>query len=476
MIEIDGKMYSPDEIAVLSKAGMLHTGQKNDPSGSLNAVPLQGPFPGPSSTQFGIFSDGTVEPGRFSAMPRTRTFLSVLGAPRRSEVLDSFYEILTGQTADGTANAADFCGDAPEAGNLKTCKQKYIWGSFFGKTRLNMIPAMGMLKNRTEVPAQILNVAPAQRNPFVPDAMYALTDPRSQLRNELYTMGIAMERSTEVVSNQGQAGVDNSRYGWFKEFAGTDSLVKTGHTDFDNGSVCPAADSWIESFNANIGTTDALGRTIVEALSDHYFTVTERAASVGMADTQFVIKMHPKLWRGLVEVWACNYASYRCDGSQGNPVNREGTDVNRWRTEMMRGKYLLIEGVPVPVVFSDGMAIDRASATEYVSDIEIIPISWAGQRLTYLEYFPMDNPYAMEFVNFQGDGEFKTLNNGMFFVANRNNGNCREYLFSAMMRLILRTPFLAARLDDVRVNDFTGIRGNDPAVTYYYDNGGVTYR
>jgi len=476
MIEINGQQFGESEIKALAKAGVLNIGQKNDPAGSLDATVLQGPYPGPSGSQFGIFSDGTVYPDRFSAMPRTRTFMGALGMPMRNENYQALYEILTGQTAGGTSNAVDFCGNPPEVGDLKTCRQTYAWGSYYVKTKLNQIPAMGMLKNRAEVPAQILNAAPANRSPFIPDAMYSLTDPRSQLRHELYKIGVDMERTSETVVWQGQAGTDNNRTGWFEEFAGLDALVKTGHTDSVTGLACSAADSVVETYGVNMTDDAADGRNIVETLTDLYYAVSTRAEDVGMAGTQFAFVMPKEMFRALTEVWACNYATYRCDGSQGNVVNREGMEIQRLRTGMMSGRYLLIDGVSVPVLFSDGIALTQTGANSWGGDIFILPLSYAGMRTLYLEYFPMDNPYAAEFVNFQGGDEFMTLNNGMYFVTNRNNGNCREYHFSAMFRLILRTPFLAARLDDVYFSYFAQTRRNDPSLTYWYDDGGVTYR
>jgi hypothetical protein len=67
------------------------------------------------------------------------------------------------------------------------------------------------------------------------------------------------------------------------------------------------------------------------------------------------------------------------------------------------------------------------------------------------------------------------MNNGMFLVGSRSTGLCKEYHFQARMRLILETPFLAGRLDDIRFTFRAPIRNSDPADTYYYADGGRTY-
>ena len=95
--------------------------------------------------------------------------------------------------------------------------------------------------------------------------------------------------------------------------------------------------------------------------------------------------------------------------------------------------------------------------------------------LTRLEYFPMDNSDTREFASFVGD-DITVLNNGLFIAGYRSTGLCKEYHFAAKMRLILETPFLAGRVDDIRYTFRAPIRNADPADTYFYADGGRTFR
>lgn len=479
MVMIGGKDYSIEEISVLEKAGMFEqVGQKNNPAGSTaNASPLNGPFQGATTTQYGAYSLAGGRPGVFSALTRPNSWLSIVNV-ERSEFATEILDTQTGQTADGSSNATNFCGNPPEAGVLKTARQTYTWGSFYGKTRLNSPAQMGQLKDRGDMARNILN-APATNSPFVPDIMQRLTDTRSQLANELYTFGNAFERSTEVVSMQGTAAADNSRYGWFQEFKGLDGLIKTGHTDSVSGLAAAAMDSIVVSFNAAITGTSADGtsRTFTEVLSDTFFALNDRARQVGMGGgVQWAIVMRQEAFRKAVEVQAAKYWFYKDAGGQYNELNAQATDTQALRLAMLNNQYLLIEGVQYPVVFTEGAEFTALGSGNYKTDMYIVPVSWGGVPLLRLQYYNMDNNYTSEFVNFMGNTNIKTINNGMMLVGQRDLGLCLEFHFQSRMRLILDTPWLAARIDDLSFS-YSGVatRTAIPGTSLYV-NGGISYR
>jgi hypothetical protein len=479
LIKLNGKDYDENELAVLAKAGALELRQKNDPaSATPTATPLNGPFPG-NSNQYGIFSSPGVRPDRFSAQQRELSFLSALGAPVESEFQTEILEIVTGQTAAGNTNASGWCGDAPMAGGLLTCKQIFTFGNFMGKTKLNVLPQVGMLRNRADMPGRILNSGEIL-SPFVPDIAQRLDNSQSQLQNELYTFGGAVEISTENVAFQGVSGTDRSQFGWWKEFKGLDSQIKTGYVDADSGIACPAADSIVVTFNAAIDASASDGRDFITTMSETYISAKDRARRAGMGGTVWAWVMRAEQFYKAAEVWACGYSTYRCQSSNaGQPVTTDGMSVQALRTAMLNGQYLLVNGVEIPVIFSDGILLERIGTNPTVlrSDIYLLPISWNGRRLIRPEYFPMDNPYAAELGNFVRNGDhFKILNNGLYMVTQRDTGNCIEFIFNAMYRLILETPFLAARIDDVRFTYQLSTRVADPGITWMTAAGGPSYR
>ena len=98
-----------------------------------------------------------------------------------------------------------------------------------------------------------------------------------------------------------------------------------------------------------------------------------------------------------------------------------------------------------------------------------------GKPLTRMEYFPMNNANASEFANAFGNSGIGTLNNGMFLTGKRDTGLCIEYHFQARFRLILETPFLAARIDNIEYSWYLNTREAKPGGSLYVD-GGVSYR
>jgi hypothetical protein len=479
-IQLGTKTYTMDELKVLEKAGMISLGAKNNPaSTTLDAPALQGPFQG-NSSQFGLFSAPGVRPQRFSALERPFSFMNLLSMTK-SAYANDILEIMTGQTASSGTNATGFCGDPPTVGQLKTCAQVFGWGSYYIKTNLEAAGLIGQLRNRADVPAQILNAGP-NYNPLIPELMYQLADTRDPMQTEFFRIGVDLERTMELNGVLGQAGVAASTInglpntGWITQFSGIDQQVKTGYRDqlAAGTPLCAAADSAVVSFNALITGNGAQGVDVVKALTSLYRGLKLRASRVGMANVRLVIVMRQELFQPLTEVWACNYSTYACAGSTSAPNMRDGMRIQELRTEMYANQYLLIDGVQVPVAFSDGIALDATANQTYNSDVYILPVEWEGMPLLRMEYYDMANGYTERWSNAIMQ-QTRVINNGMYLMGVRSTGLCFEYHLQARFRLILETPFLSGRLNDLQAQYI------DPALMPYpstslYVNGGITYR
>jgi hypothetical protein len=461
---------------------------KNNPaSTSLVSTPaLQGPLQGNPSLG-GLFSAPGVRPDRYSAFPRVRSFAKLL-TPQPSDIYNEILSIVTGATDGSGNNASDFCGTAPIAGALKQCEQQLQYGKWFSKTNINSINDIGYLRNRADVPGQILNGGPAA-NPLIPDIMYKLVDTRSQLQYELYLQGTMIERSLERAlilgnpsnSNSGTPGAaGQNQRGFIKEFKGIDLQIKTGYAD-TSGVLCPAADSIVVNFaSANIGATIAGGdgRTITTAISDVWYALKDRATQVGMDGIEYAIVMRKEMFRALTDIYANTYATTRFQSntySAGLPLIQDATRTNDLRVEMLNGQYLIIEGEIVPVVFSDGIPLDpTGGANNYKADMYFVPLSWAGRPLLRLEFFNLGNQYIEEWTGFLNPQRRRVINNGFYAMGYNSVSMCDEYLFASVMRLILETPFLAARIDDVEFSYLAATRDPYPGTSMYVD-GGISY-
>jgi hypothetical protein len=456
--------------------GLFNVVQKNDPSSATpNAQYLHGQFPG-NPNQYGLFSDPGVRPERFSARPNPRSLAKLL-RPMKSDYINEKLEIVTGQTAGSTTNASGWCADGALPGVLKTCQQIYTYGKYKARTSLAPIQTIGQLRTRADIPGQILNTPPLE-NPLMPEMMYRLTDDRSQEQLAWYTLGNQFQISFENEIWKGVAGTDTSIPGWWTDMASLDSQIKTGYADAVSLLPCPAADSQVVSWNADIAATVS-GRNIMQAMTDMFYAAQDTADIVGMSGTRFFWAMRKEQFRALTEVWSCQYATYRCQtGTAGQPFVNQVVDTNRLRLEMVQGQYLLIDGMPVPVVFSDGITIQQlAGGAQRVlrSDIYLLPVEWNGRPLLNMEFFNMGNQYAREYAALvYNDALF--LNNGMYVATKNSRNGCIEFEINAMFRIVLETPFLAGRIDDVSFTYQAQTRTADPAVSFLYVDGGTSYR
>jgi hypothetical protein len=228
-------------------------------------------------------------------------------------------------------------------------------------------------------------------------------------------------------------------------------MIKTGYTDVKTSQVCAAMDSVVITFGADVGATipsepAASARNITVAIAELVRAVKNRARKMGYGpNVSWYFLMREEAFHRVVEEYSCSYATYRCTSTNaGQPFNSDVTATNALRLEMMAGQYLLVDGVPVPVVFSEGIPQTNSNGT-FTSDIYLIPDTWNGTKLTYLQYFPMDNQWATEYRNFADADDMAILNNGLWIAGVNSTGLCKEYEFLSKMRLIMETPFLAGR-------------------------------
>lgn len=456
-----------------------NTALKNNPASlSLGNTPaLQGPLPG-NVANGGLFSAPGVRPDRFSAMPRVRTMTNLL-RPMPNDIFNEILSIVTGATASIGSNPTDYCGTPAQPGALKQCEQQFKYGKYYMKSALQSINDIGYLRNRADVPGQILNSAP-EDYPLMPDIMWRIVDTRSVAQYAFYLQGIALERSLEPVMILGDntKANTNTTLGWISEFKGLDLQIKTGYTD-TSGVTCPAADSQVIGFNTTITGTigGGDGRSITAAIIDLWYAAQDRAEQVGMGDTQFAFLMRKEMFRALTDVYANTYATARFPAasvSAGLPLVQMAIETNRIREEMLNGHYLIVEGQNVPVFFSEGIPLEGQGNNAYLADLYLVPISWAGRPLLRLEYFNLNNQYINEWVGTIAQDRRRVLNNGLFAMGYNAQNFCDELLFASVMRLILETPFLAGRIDNIIFTYLANTRNAIPSESLYVD-GGTSY-
>lgn len=474
-IQIQDRQYTAKELADIR--GLLLQVEKNNPSSTTpNSQPPYGPYQD-GSGRYGTFSYPGMRPDMFSALQRPRSLTSILGV-RPSRIANEKIGIMTGQTDGEGSNPNDFCGTAPVAGQLKRCVQNYIWGKMYWKTRVNNIAEAGEYVDYADIEKRVLNLQ-VNPNPFIPDIMGRLDISKRDgalLANELFTLGVEIERRLEQVLVRGNETLApaSTQRGFIKEFRGLERQITTGKVDIDTGVACQAADSQVITWGTGIEASVS-GRTFPQMIVDTYFGLRDIAEQTGLGGTRWAIAMPMRLFRALTYVYACEYWTSRCSGSAGNPSYTDAMEVRRIQLEMSSGRFLWIDGEAVEVVFTDGITETRASGNVYTaSSIFFLPVEWNGMRLLNLQFKPMDNQDAMDFATFAGAVPVRGLNNGMYLVSTNFQNFCFEHVFASKFRLIQEAPFLAARIDTVQYTYAAPFRSAYPGDTINYVDGGAT--
>lgn len=475
-IQIKDRTYTAKELVEIRH--LLMNVEKNNASGAADTSnPPYGPY-ADGSGDYGVFSMPGVRPEMFSAFSRPRSLSSQLGV-RPSRITNEKIGILTGLTAEEGTNPADFCATAPTAGQLKRCVQNYIWGKSYWKSKVRNLAETGEYADYSDVAAKrVLNTNPSS-NPFVPDVMGRLDIANrdgATLANELFTVGAAMERSFEKVLVQGNATKSNAttQLGFIREFDGLERQVITGRRDFDTNQLCAGADSTVLSWGTGIDATVS-GRTFPQMIVDTYFGLNDIADQVGMSGTRWIIAMRMEQFRALTYIYACEYWTSRCQGSAGNPSYQNATEVRGLQLQMWQGRYLLIDGTPVQVIFTDGIPLTKAGGSVYTAqDMFFLAVDWNGMPLLNLEYKVMDNGDMASFNSFVGPQDVIGMNNGMWLVTKERTNFCMELLFAGKFRLVLDAPFLSAVINTMQFSFAAPVRNAYPDMTQFYVDGGAT--
>lgn len=461
------KQWTLEELKEARAALQELEGAKHDPASTASTW-VNGHGPG------GIFSQGAVRPDMYATIPRLNDDVSASLPLIASNKDNEIYEILTGITAPAGNRAADTCSEGPTPGRLKVGRVTAAWGTLKVDTEVNRLVDFGRRLDYQDMDRNVLNMQGSQ-SPFVPQV--PTTDINTRLGKQFMELGLSVEQAVTWVDFIGVAGAgSNSAYlnMFIEQYQGFETWVRTGYTDALGGAAIPAADSIVIAHNAPIGSNGVNGVSFIENVVDAYYSVVQKANEIGMMGTEFEIWVHPKAWRAIAYQWACTYYTTRCSGEQYNEITRDGVAIAQARDEMLRNRVLMIDGEPVRVRLSQGIPALGIGDQTYMSDVYIMPRYWNGRPLVFRQYFPLNNAEAQTFLGMENDA--RVINNGLYAVGKRStNGLCTKFEFVSRMRLILDTPFLAARVNDVsftyRAQDLDSRVGES-----LYKNGGVSSR
>ncbi len=473
----------PPDTEILAKLGQSvidainaskETGYKHDASGTPNAGYFHG--------NAGILSLPGLDPKIFSTIVGIEQ--GILGELNfiPSLATEPYFETLTGVQDDAGDRASTVCAECEKPGLLKGCTLTAPLGRYCRQTRELSVERLGEIVNRAEPLDLVLqNFLQPPESPLqpagIPSASLALN---REMVKQFIEFGVSISRE---MAQQVWVGNPTFNVGTgYAEFNGFDRLITTGHTDILTGTSCPSLDSDLKDMNYQlISATSPADIVQVMAAMVHY--VKRNAETMGFMPVTWVFAMRPTLFHELSQLWPCRYSTFGCSVTNAatNQVQISGTEMVQERDRLRRLRVLPIEGVEIPVITDVGIEEetngDNANipAGQMASDIYLIPVRvQGGNTVTYMEYFKHDNPNAVEALQALHNTGVWFSNNGAWLWSNSRTLTCIKAQGTIRPRLILRTPQLAGRIQNVRYNPLQHERTPFPGDDTYFVDGGDT--
>lgn len=441
----------------------------------------------------GLFSAPGVDPEIYNAMQLPNVGLEALLPEFPTNLVTPVYNIVTGQTATSGAEPTIPCADWPEAGVTKLCGYQTTLSRQGRSSRVFDISRVGQQINRADMMDYTLVGDPMQTGgpggngpnngtlPTFPGGAGGNGFLNNELAKAMRELKIAFVRdfSTDIYSANPANNAGTGRL----YYKGLDLLINTGYADYETTVACPASDSIIGTFgNADI-SLGGVGSDLVFAVTDIFRRLQIIADEAGMNPVTWVLAMPRSLFYEAAAIWPCAYYTARCPLPAGATQFVEARDQIQMRDDMRNGSYLMVDGKRVMVVQDTAIPMTALAGPDlgsYTGSIYFVPLKVRGNKASlYKQYFNWNAPgAAIDFVKAFGNlsANFQASDNGKFlWLFQPPSSYCIQFEVMARQTLVLRTPYLAARLNNVRWTPLNMERSPYPGAATYV-NGGKTNR
>lgn len=469
MVKYNGKDFTEAEFQKMIDAGLI--GQKNDllssnfgqaPHGFQQQYPAEG----------GVFSRPGADPNVFNTVPGVPGTLAER-IYRGTDIYDSpEFELLSGVDDATGSNPTDFTGTPPVVGNVKAATHRQPFGEFYLGTNKLQIPKTGGYINRADYDRRLISMM--NQSPLLPAIMPDTINTELGLQALAFNTYFTRVISRVLFNGDYRQTNANTETGFIREFDGYDRLIRTGYVDLETQTAVPALDSTVVDFGSDDVTTSAGTDKIVSILAEIYNKLENLSADTGLSMTSWTLAMRRDMFYAITENYPRSYLTISNNvttDANGERVTVDSQRMTDARDAMRNGRYLMIMGIQVPVAIENGIP-KTAVSNGFSSSIYMIPLTAGGQRATYLEAFDQNNDSVTQLIQ-TSNMNARILNNGLWSVAAGQTGLGVELYFGARMRLVLRTPHLAARVENIVYNFNQQIYPRDayPSEAYYANGG-----
>ncbi len=416
--------------------------------------------------------------------------IGATSAQRQENELNPLFPYITGFLRSDQQEKDAVCDDPPPAANYKTCIQTAQFGRKEFKTRQVEVNHIGQRINRGEfMDLQLLNSPLVNQMAGLMSGFFGSMSSNDAVKAgkemlmRFIEVGVAFQRwfcPTVFTGNPG----NNSAGGGYKEFPGLDLLIGTNKVDALAGTACPSLYSDVKDFNyGKVDRSD--DPTLVRTLTTMMHVLNRKAVQQNLGPVDLRLVMSSELFYAITEIWPCNYLTYRCsniDTDNIDPVGQFSVEgALAMKNEMRSGSYLLIDNRKYPVIQDDCIVEENKADADaldiggFASDIYIVPFAARGGtlRTLYWEYYDYNKDVIPNIQDMRATQYFWS-DGGVFLWGVKPPDNwCIEVISKVEPRLILLTPQLAGRLQNVQ---YVPLQHTDDPLpsSDYHVNGGIS--
>jgi len=394
------------------------------------------------------------------------------------------FPYITGFQRSDTQEKNAVCDNPEDANSFKTCIQTTVFGRKEFKTRQVEINRIGQRLNRGEfLDLNLENDPLVEQMGGLMQGFFGLTNQSSILAGRemvmrLVEVGVAYQRwfCPQVYTGN---PANSAAGGGYKEFPGLDLLISRTKVDALTGASCPSLYSDVKDFSYRQVSSTA-DPDIYRTLSTMMYILETKAIQQNLSPVDLRLVMRPQLFFELTRFWPQQY------NTDGATLTNAGLDVLilenvRMRDEMRSGQFLNINSKRYPVIL-DPCIMEENQADNgaipiggFASDIYVVPFAARGGsiRTLYWEYYDYRNDVIPAARDARADAWYWTDSGAFLWHIKPPDNWCLEVISKVEPRLILRTPQLAGRLQNVT---YVPLQHTDDVLPSqdYWVNGGVT--
>ena len=383
---------------------------------------------------------------------------------------NELYPVLTGQLASTGTEPTAACSDWPTVGSFKACTQTFPFGQQGRMSQVLNIKYAGQTINRGEFRDNVLLGKPGGDVPTPgPINWQRIFQTEYEYKIAELFSGYARDYARTVYTGNAITTAGSQGY---QQFNGLDRQIATGKRDARTGQLCAAVDSLVIDFNSQ--SINTAGATIYALLANAVNNMERLAEQLGL-DVKWAITMRFGAWLTLTSIWPCVYATSGCPTALGVVSSSSLEEQTNMRDRLRNTRMLPIEGKEYEIIVDDTITETVAAGGvvgTYRSDFYMLPLTVNGQPSLFWEYFDMNAEAVAAASKMAPGGYFEVMDNGRFLFSRLSpTHTCVQVEIVERPRLILLTPFLAARFQNLAYTYSIHEQEWDPA-SPYFENGG----